>query len=163
MGFLHPDKNTEDLFDIEIMEDFLFTQNKIEADLRSILASIEDKKYGEKAKDDDERQKHHIAGLNRNLVTKAFLEACLNHRIHPNLDKSLVNLDSDMEMAWIKYEHFLHPPYTDLIMKPDMKLSDNESRRLREKYNEYNKYVMPYFDFFKKPNDEKTEILFGNL
>ena len=163
MGFLYPDKKTDEMFDFEILEDFLFTQNKIEADLRAILARLEDEKYGDKAKDGNKKLDYYTTKLNRNLLTEAFTKACLKHTIHPYVDETLKDIDSDMETAWIKYEHILHPPYSDILTEPDMKLSKGASLRLREKHKDYNKHVMPYYEFFKKPNGEKTRALFGNL
>ena len=163
MGYLYPDKKVEELSDIEIMEDYLMTQNKIEADLRAILARLEDEEYGERAKDGEKSLRYYTTKLNRNMLTRAFSDACLKYEIHPYLDESLRNIDSDMMQAWVKYEHFLYPPYTDLVLGAEAKLGKHESWRLRDKYTEYNRCVMPYFDFFKKTNDEKTEILFGNL
>lgn len=160
MGFLYPNKKTEELSDFEIMEDLLFTQNKIEADVRSILAHLSEGRYaGAKA---EHGIAHKVTDLRGKQLAGAFAEACLENLIHPHVDESLKYIDDAVVTAWVKYEHFIYPPYTDLVINPSMKLAKVNSFQLRDKYDQYNKAIMPYLDFFKKSNEEKTELLFGN-
>ena len=157
MAFLYPDKEVEELFDVEIVEDVLLTQNKIESDLRGILAHIEDENYGKKVMD-----KYYSTSLNRAELAKVFFEACEKHDIRKRLDDSLVGFDSDMVQAFNLFLHFQFPPFSEVVMG-DNKLGENDSARLRKKYIAYNKHVMPYYDFFKKSNKEKLRLIFGNV
>ena len=163
MGFLYPNKKTDKMSDLEILEDFLFTQNKIEADLRAILAHLDDEEYGKKAKDGDKTLKYYTSELRGGVLTQAFIEACHKHTTACYLPKPLNCIEDYMNEAWVKYEHILWPPYSDMATNPDKKLTEGASLRLREKYDSYNRFVMPFYDFFKKPNEEKAKILFGNL
>lgn len=157
MAFLYPDKKTEELFDVEIIEDVLLTQNKIESDLRGILAHIEDEKYGKKVLD-----KYYSTTLNRAELAKTFFEACEKHNIRQRIDDSLIGFDSDMVQASNLFLHFQFPPFTEIVVG-DNKLSKKESEWIRKKYEAYNKHVMPYYDFFKKTNEEKLKLIFGNV
>lgn len=163
MGFLYPDKKTEEMFDLEILEDFLFTQNKIEADLRAILARLDDEEYGKKAKDGNKNLKYYTSELRGGLLTEAFAKACQKHATACYLSEPFNCIEDDMNEAWIKYEHILYPPYSDMATNPNKKLAKNQSLYLREKYDSYNKCVMPYYEFFKKTNEEKAKFIFGNL
>ena len=163
MGFLYPDKKTEEMFDLEILEDFLFTQNKIEADLRAILAHLDDEEYGKKAKDGNKNLRYYTSELRGGLLTEAFTKACQKHATACYLSEPFNCIEDDMNEAWIKYEHILYPPYSDMATNPNKKLAKNQSLYLREKYDSYNKCVMPYYEFFKKTNEEKAKFIFGNL
>ena len=48
MAFLFPEKKVDELFDIEIVEDVLLTQNMIEASIRDTMALVKEITYGER-------------------------------------------------------------------------------------------------------------------
>ena len=160
MAFLYPDKNPEVLTDLEIIQDVLLTQNKIESDLRSVLARLDGENYSDKAIDGDKVLDYYPVTFNGGRLFDAFGEACTKHAIHQYIPNNIKSIDSDLKFAWTKYEHFQFPPLSEIISNDN---SEYVSKRLREKYADYNRYVMPYCDLFQKPNEEIAKILFGNL
>lgn len=152
MAFLYPNKPENEVSDIEIIQDVLLTQNKIEADLRDTMALVRETSYGKRV------GHFYRVSLNGSQLTEALIKACMT--VFLDRDKELLNLDSDLSLAWVKFEHFQFPPISDCIESG--KLDDVSSRWMREKYRDYNKCVMPYYDFFMKLSDEeRLEKLLG--
>ena len=151
MAFLFPNKKPDELTDLEIIEDVLLTQNKIEQDLRDALALIKEEKYGKRV------MGFYSVALSGQELCAAFTKAYIKY--FRNCDKELFNIDSDMSQAWVKFEHFQFSEIKDCVM--GYKLGDGSSRWMREKYACYNKCVMPYYDFFKLTPEEKLSKLTG--
>lgn len=151
MAYLFPEKSTDSLSDIEIIEDVLLTQNMIEANLRDTMALIKEVNYGERV------MGFYRVSLNGIRLIEAFHKACLS--IFIDRDDGLLCIDDDLLEAWRKFEHFQFPPISDCVV--NSKLDESCSRWMREKYNHYNRCVMPYKDFFMLSAEERLSKLIG--
>lgn len=151
MAFLFPKKSAEELFDIEIIEDVLLTQNMIEANLRDTMALVKEANYGKRV-----MGFYHVS-LNGIKLIEAFSDACLT--VFIDREKELLHIDDDLSEAWRKFEHFQFPPISDCVIEG--KLDKSSSRWMREKYDCYNRCVMPYRDFFMLSDKERLAKLIG--
>ena len=153
MAFLFPEKEVDELFDIEIVEDVLLTQNMIEASIRDTMALVKEINYGERV-----MGFYHVS-LNGIKLVEAFRKACSS--VFINREKGLLHIDDDLSEAWRKFEHFQFPPISDCIIEG--KLDESCSRWMREKYYCYNRSVMPYRDFFMLSDEERLSRLIGKV
>ena len=144
MAYQYPNTPAEKLTDLEIFIDVFVTQMKIETKVREMLPAIKDDKLSEKY-----GWRYDKSFYGKKLAC-AFIAACWT--VYFNRDRELINIEGDLEQAWIKYEHF------ERMGRPDA----TTSRYFREKYREYNKCIMPYYDFFKLPLEERLAKLVGN-
>ena len=153
MAFLYPDKTVEELSALEMVEDVLLTQNKIETDLRAIIARIVDMKYG------DIKDYHPVEKTGVELV-EDFLRSMKHFSVDP--PAYMKNIDIDLFTAWKKYEHFQLTPFSDIVVADEREKVVIKSR-VASVYRQYNQRVMPYYGFFILDNEQKYKVLFDGV
>lgn len=159
MAFIYRNKNYEELNDAQMITDVLITHNKITADIRNILWS------------------EGIIGFNGSTylssfeLSRIFTDACLHNFI--DRDKSLIHIDDDYSNACMTYENFIISPISDhlfsddevhYLMFEDKLINSTEKKesirsRIQDKYNQYNKSVDKWYDFYMLQLDEKIKLL----
>ena len=137
MAFLYPDKKPEELSNAEIVQDILQTQDWITAVIRSMVDIV-------KATDYSKRYRAPLEG-------RALFEILIDvwPKLFIDCEEKYRDLDLDLAHAWDKYEHFPRYGITDEDLR------GNSRRWLIDKYEQYNRCVMPYYDFFMKMTDEE--------
>ena len=155
MAFLFPDKEPDELSDLEIVEDFLLTQYIIETYLRGLA---ENKKVTEYSKRCPKLPCKYLFG--KELFDVLTETEPILFRIS---DKNYRCIFSDLSQAWVKFEHLERCyPIEECIQNGKFKDSCL-SLHMRDKYVQYNRCVMPYYDFFMKlSGEERLEKLKGN-